>query len=79
MKITQKRLRQLIKEELEEMQGGMDPRNAIIGAFEGIPTEKMVIALNAIADLDLSSMELKQIALDLSQEVSAGDGSVMMR
>tara|TARA_Y100000114_G_scaffold134866_1_gene135310 strand:+ start:124 stop:363 length:240 start_codon:yes stop_codon:yes gene_type:complete len=79
MKITQKRLRQLIKEELDAMSGGMDPRNAIIGAFEGIPTEKMVIALNAIADLDLSSMELKQIALDLSQEVSAGDGSVMMR
>ena len=41
MKITQKRLRQLIKEELDAMSGGMDPKNAIIGAFEGIPTEKL--------------------------------------
>ena len=79
MKITKRQLKRIIKEEIEAYSGGIDPRNAIIGAFEGIPTEKMVIALNAIADLGLSSVELKQIALDLSYEVSSGDGSVMLR
>jgi len=76
MKITKAYLKQLIKEEIG---GSMDPKNAILGAFEGVPTERMVIALNAIADLGLSNQELKQIAVDLSYEREAsGDGSVMM-
>ena len=77
MKLTKAYLKQLIKEELNESM--MDPKNVILGAFEGVPPERMVIALNAIADLGLSNQELKQIAVDLSYERTAsGDGSVMM-
>jgi len=78
MKITKAYLRQLIKEQLDE---STNPKDAILGAFmdKGMSTQDMVNVLNAIADLNLSNQELKQIALDISYEREAsGDGSVMM-
>jgi len=78
MKITKAYLKQLIKEQLDE---SMNPKDAILGAFmdKGMSTQDMVNVLNAIADLNLSNQELKQIALDISNEREAsGDGSVMM-
>ncbi len=76
MKITRAYLKQLIKEEMSE---GMTPKDAILGAFsdKGMSTENMVNVLHAIADLNISNQELRQIATNLSQEVaSSDDGSV---
>jgi len=78
MKLTKAYLKQLIKEQLDE---STNPKDAILGAFmdKGMSTRDMVNVLNAIADLNLSNQELKQIALDISSEREAsGDGSVMM-
>lgn len=78
MKITRAYLKQLIKEEMSE---GMTPKDAILGAFsdKGMSTENMVNVLHAIANLNLSSIELNKAVQEIANEVSSsGDGSVLV-